>query len=125
MRYQLTMNERLFRVTLIAVAAVFTAAFGWLIIPPLMANPDVVGAFAAGFVNPYASGYSADVVACWAILCAWVLHERRAHGVRHGLWCLALGVVPGVAVGFAVYLLLRTRQLNRFEASGLRGTNRP
>jgi hypothetical protein len=104
------MNERTFKTTIIAAAAVFTALFAYWCIPPIIADPDIIGAFAAGFVNPYSSGYSADVLACWVILSAWIIYERRAFGVRHGLWCIALGAIPGVAVGFAAYLLLRMRQ---------------
>ena len=74
---------------------------------------DLVGAFAAGFVNPYASGYSTDTLMCWAILSAWIIYERQRFGVRHGWWCIVLGVVPGVAVGFALYLLLRMRQVGK------------
>lgn len=107
------MTEDLFKTTIIAAAAVFTALFALWCIPPLIADPDIVGAFAAGFVNPYASGYAADTIACWVILSAWILYERRALNVRHGLWCIALGLVPGVAVGFAGYLLLRARQVAR------------
>lgn len=105
------MNQHSFKATIIAAAAVFTALFAYWCIPPLIADPDIIGAFAAGFVNPYSSGYSADVLACWVILAAWILYERRTLGVRHGLWFIALGVIPGVAVGFAGYLLLRMRQL--------------
>ena len=106
------MNQPAFKTTILAAAAVFTALFAYWCIPPLIANPDIIGAFAAGFVNPYSSGYSADVLACWVILSAWILYERRTLGIRHGLWCIALGVIPGVAVGFALYILLRMRQLN-------------
>jgi Terpene cyclase DEP1 len=105
------MNEQAFKATIIAAAAVFTALFAYWCIPPLIANPDIIGALAAGFVNPYSSGYSADVLACWVILSAWIVYERRAFGVRYGLWCILLGAIPGVAVGFAAYLLLRGRQL--------------
>ena len=65
------MTEPLFKAIIIAAAAVFTALFAYWCIPPQIANPDIVGAFAAGFVNPYASGYSADTIACWVILSAW------------------------------------------------------
>ncbi len=106
------MTELLFKAIIIAAAAVFTVVFAWWCIPPQIANPDIVAAFGAGFVNPYASGYAADTLACWVILSAWILYERRTRGIRHGLWCIALGVIPGVAVGFAGYLLLRTPQLN-------------
>jgi Terpene cyclase DEP1 len=105
------MDEPVFKTTIIAAAAVFTALFAYWCIPPLVAHPDIVGAFAAGFVNPYSSGYSADVLACWVILSAWILYERRTLGIRHGLWCILLGAIPGVAVGFSAYLLLRMRQV--------------
>ena len=75
-------------------------------------KPCILGAFAAGFVNPYASGYATDVVVCWVILAAWVAYEAKTHSVRNDGICLLLGNIPGVAVGFAVYLLLRERQLN-------------
>lgn len=107
------MNETAFKTTIVAAAAVFTALFAYWCIPPLIADPDIIGAFAAGFVNPYSSGYSADVLACWVILSAWILYERHTLAVRHGLWFIALGVIPGVAVGFAGYLILRTQQLAR------------
>lgn len=111
------MKQNAFKATIIAAATVFTALFAYWCIPPLIADPDIVGAFAAGFVNPYSSGYSADVLACWVILSAWILYERRTLGVRHGLWFIALGVIPGVAVGFAGYLLLRMRQLPHRETA--------
>lgn len=58
------MTEPLFKTTIIAAAAVFSALFAYWCIPPMMANPDLIGAFAAGFVNPYSSGYAADTLAC-------------------------------------------------------------
>ncbi|MBX2799248.1 MAG: DUF2834 domain-containing protein [Myxococcales bacterium] len=105
------MTERHFHIAIVLIALCFVAFFATVVLPPLFADPDVPGAFAAGFVNPYASGYSADVFACWGILVTWVLHERWAKGVRGGWICVLLGVVPGVAVGLAAYLVLRTRQL--------------
>jgi Terpene cyclase DEP1 len=105
------MTEPLFKTTIIAAAAIFIALFTYWCIPPLIADPDVIGALSAGFVNPYSSGYSADVIACWVILSAWILYERRVLGIRQGLWFIALGAIPGVAVGFAGYLLLRAKQL--------------
>ena len=82
-------------------------------IPPLVANPDIWGAFAAGFVNPYSSGYSTDVLVCWFVLAVWVVYEAKAYSIRHGWICLLIGIVPGVAVGFALYLLLRSKQLKQ------------
>ena len=105
------MGENLFKTTIIAAATIFLLIFALIVIPPLLADPDIAGAFAAGFVNPYASGYSSDVLACWAILAAWIVYEARALHIRHGWICVLLGIIPGVAVGFALYLLLRMRQL--------------
>jgi len=112
------MSARIFKTVIMVTATAFTLLFGWLIIPPMIAHPDIIGGFAAGFVNPYASGYSADVIACWVILTAWILYEARAHRVRHGWICVVLGLVPGVAVGFAVYLLLRMTQLGGDKSGG-------
>lgn len=110
------MSETMFRSLLWLAAAGFVVAFGVIVVPPLLANPDIWGAFAAGFVNPYASGYSTDVLICWLILAIWVLFEKQHYAVRHGWVCLLLGVVPGVAVGFALYLLLRQRQVHQTAA---------
>ena len=115
------MSERVLWALCVAIALGFTGVFCVVVLPPLLQNPDVLGAFAAGFVNPYASGYSADVFFCWATLAAWVAHEAKAYGVRHGWVCLVLGVVPGVAVGFALYLVLRSRQLSTCAADAERG----
>ncbi len=105
------MSERQFQVAISAVALAFTAFFCVVVVPPLIENPDVLGAFGAGFVNPYASGYSADLISCWLILAIWVVSEARSRSVKHGWVCLVLGVVPGVAVGLAAYLLLRQLQI--------------
>lgn len=110
------MSEPLFKATIIAAAAVFLGIFIMLVIPPQIADPDVVGAFAAGFVNPYASGYSSDVLACWVILAAWIAYEAKTLHIRHGWICALLGIIPGVAVGFALYLLLRMRQMKQRDA---------
>lgn len=112
------MSEGLFKLVIIAAAVVFTLLFTIWIIPPLIADPDVIGAFAAGFVNPYSSGYSADVLACWVILAAWIAYEAKALGIRHGWICALLGIIPGVAVGFALYLLLRLKQLRERSGQG-------
>lgn len=105
------MSESTFRATLFCAALFFTSFFAVVVVPPLVENPDILGAFAAGFVNPYSSGYSMDVFVCWAILAAWVVYEAKTYSVRKGWVCLLLGIVPGVAVGFAAYLLLRAKQI--------------
>lgn len=105
------MSRSVFTFIIIAAAAIFLAVFCVIVLPPVLVSGDVFGAFAAGFVNPYASGYSTDVLACWVILAAWIAYEAKALGIRHGWICAVLGIIPGVAVGFALYLLLRMRQL--------------
>lgn len=105
------MSESALRIALVAAALFFTIFFLLVVVPPFIENPDVWGAFAAGFVNPFASGFSTDVLVSWGILASWIVHEARAYSVRFGWVCLILGIVPGVAVGFAVYLLVRARQL--------------
>ncbi len=105
------MAEKVFQVSLVFVGLAFTLFFLFFVLPPLIDNPDIVGAIAAGFANPYAAGYSTDVVFCWLTLAIWVVFEARTRAIKNGWICLAVGVVPGVAVGFAAYLLLRTAQL--------------
>ena len=106
------MTDRIFEGLLILVAAVFTVFFAVTIVPALLESGDIVGAVLAGFVNPFAAGYSTDVILCWFVLLIWVLYERRQLGIRHGWICLLTGLVPGVAVGFPLYLVLRHRQLS-------------
>lgn len=104
------MSMQSFRLSLLFLAAAFTVAFVVICIPPFLENPDIIGAFAGGFVNPYASGYALDIFFTWGVLAAWVLYEAKAKGIRHGWVALVFGVVPGVAVGLAIYLLLRLGQ---------------
>ena len=105
------MSKKTFEIGITLVAIFFALFFCWVVIPPLIENPDITGALLDGFVNPYASGYSTDVICCWMILLIWVIYESPQ--VRYGWVCLLLGCVPGVAVGFAAYLLLRSRQLQK------------
>ena len=109
------MQHTHFRLALWAIIAGFTLFFMAVVVPPLWASGDVIGAFAAGFVNPYAAGYATDVLFCWAALAALVIYEAKALHIRHGWMCLLLGIVPGVAVGMALYFLLRHRQLSGAE----------
>lgn len=103
------MKKRLFKISLLMVALVFTIIFIVVVIPPFIESPNILAAFKAGFVNPFAAGYSFDVFCCWFILLFWVLYDYPK--VKYGWVSLIIGVIPGVAVGFAVYLLLRTSQL--------------
>lgn len=104
-----------FRTLLVLLGGAFAVAFCIIVVPPLLASGDIVGAALGGFVNPYASGYSLDTILCWCVLAVWVLHERQTLGMRGGWIALLLGLVPGVATGFAYYLFVRTRQLKTAE----------
>lgn len=109
--------DRIFRLALWALALAFTVAFFVVVGPQTMADAELwkanpVYGFLQGFVNPYASGYSLDIFFSYAVLAAWVIYEAVARKVKHGWIALVLGVVPGVAVGLASYLLIRGRQLS-------------
>lgn len=107
------MNDNVFKLLLIFVAIIFSLIFCVVVMPPLIDNPDVLAALAAGFVNPYASGYSFDVILCWAALAIWVIYEAKVLSVRFGWACLLLGLFPGVAVGMSLYLILRMGQIHQ------------
>lgn len=105
------MTRTTFKILVSLIGIGFAVAFGILVIPPLLDSGDVLGAFAGGFVNPYASGYALDAILTWCVLAVWVIYEagpRRR--VKHGWVALVLGVVPGVATGLAAYLLIRSRR---------------
>ena len=95
------MNASAFKLLLVILGLGFAILFSIIVLPPLFAAPDIIGALAAGFVNPYASGYALDAIFCWAVLAVWVIYEAKARGVKHGWVALMLGIVPGVATGFA------------------------
>lgn len=103
------MNRKIFTALMVVFGCGFALAFSAIVIPPLMESGDIIGAFAAGFVNPYSTGYSLDAIFCAFILSAWVLYERTTTNVRHGWIAIPLCFVPGVATAFAIYLLLRLR----------------
>lgn len=110
------MSEKLFRITIIFLSLLFATYFLLIVVPPLIADPNVPAAFAAGFVNPYAAGYAGDVIVCWLILTVWVWYEASSLNIKYGWICILLGIVPGVAVGFGLYLSIRTRQFNSQSA---------
>ena len=89
----------------------FAAFFFITLGPSLLENPDVFAAFKAGYVNPYSSGFATDAIACWFVLAAWVVYEKFENGIKHGWVALLIGLVPGVATAFALYLVIRMRQL--------------
>lgn len=106
------MSESVFKSLLWILGLGFAAAFAYLCIPALLENPDIIGAFGAGFVNPFSSGYALDAIMCWWVLTVWVIYEAKNLGVKHGWLAVLLGVAPGVATGFAAYLLIRMRQIS-------------
>lgn len=103
---------RLFELLVASLGLAFAIAFCAVVLPPLIESGDIAGAFAAGFVNPYASGYSLDTIVCGLILLVWVAHERATLGVRHGWLVVPLAIAPGVASAFAAYLIIRARQID-------------
>lgn len=105
------MSKSIFESVIAGLGATFAVLFAIIVVPPLLQSGDIVGAFAAGFVNPFSTGYSLDVILCALILFVWVIYERRAAGIKHGWIAIPLSFVPGVATGFAFYLVLRSRQL--------------
>ena len=107
------MPRSVFEVIVISLGVAFTIAFFVIVVPPLLESGDIIGAFAAGFVNPFSSGYSLDVILCAFILFAWIIYERSALGIKYGWIAIPLSFAPGVATGFAFYLVLRMRQLDR------------
>ena len=109
----------LYHSIIVVIAGVFTAYFLTVIIPELLVDKDIIGAFLAGFVNPYATGYSLDVFACWLFLLAWVVHERGTLKVQNGWMALILGIVPGVIVGLVAYTIIRRGQVHVSAAADL------
>lgn len=105
------MSKRVFEWIMFLLGAIFTIIFAVVVMPPLIESGDVIGAFAAGFVNPYSSGYSTDVFVCGAILFVWIFYERSKLGIKHGWIAIPISFVPGVATAFAAYLIIRSRQL--------------
>lgn len=110
------MTKTAFECLVAILGAVFAIAFCVIVVPALLESRDVIGAFAAGFVNPFASGYSLDAIICALILITWAMYERKALNIKYGWVVIPLSFVPGVATAFAAYLVIRSRQLPRVEA---------
>ena len=91
----------IYRYSLVLIAIGFAAFFFITLGPLLIQNPDVVEAFKAGYVNPYSSGFATDAIACWFVLTVWVIYDYRKHNIQYGWVAVLLGLVPGVATGFA------------------------
>lgn len=102
--------KKAYQFILVTIGISFALFFFITLGPLLIENPNVISAFKAGYVNPYSSGFATDAIACWFVLTAWVIYDYRKHKIQHGWVAVLLGLIPGVATGFAVYLLLRLKQ---------------
>lgn len=111
------MSNTLYRSMLWILALGFAVAFCIIALPAALQETNPLRFVTDAYVNPYSSGYATDTLSCWAVLAVWIIHEARTEDVRHGWVALLLGVVPGVATGFAVYLLLRSKQKDLRSAS--------
>ena len=99
-------------ISFLGIVGIGFAAYFFITLGPLLIeSPNVVEAFQAGYVNPYSSGFATDAIACWLVLATWVIYEKFEKGVKHGWIALLIGLVPGVASAFALYLVMRMRQL--------------
>lgn len=106
------MTDRSFRTALLALAAIFTVIFAFIVPPALIGDGlDFWGGARDTFVNPYAAGVSVDVLMTYAVLVVWVTYEARTKQVRRGWIALVLGLVTGATVALAAYLLIRARQI--------------
>ena len=56
------MSKIVFESLVLLFAAAFSLVFLFVVVPPLLESGDIIGAFAAGFVNPFSAGYSTDVI---------------------------------------------------------------
>lgn len=110
------MNNNLLRGLVAVIGGAFTLAFFIIVFPAFLNKPNLCGAFRAGFVNPFATGFALDAIACWLILCVWMLHERR-EGVWYRWSVILLGLVVGVAAGLSLYLFFRLKNDRRQVSS--------
>lgn len=102
---------------ILAILGIGFALFFFITIgPPFLNDPNLIEACKAGYVNVYSSGFATDAVMCWMVLAAWVVYEKFEKGIKHGWIALLLGLVPGVATAFALYLIMRMRQQEKVAA---------
>jgi len=104
-------NKKMFRLLLWMLIILFSLFFFISFLPHVISDANIIIVLQSGFVNPYATGYSIDLIATWLVLIVLVLHESHTHKIKGGWLCILLGLVPGVVVGWAAYLLLRSKQI--------------
>lgn len=96
----------------ITLAVAFMAVLVVVAVPTFVDDGlDIVHAVDQAFVNPYSSAFTIDILFTYAIFFAWVVYEAQYRDVRHGWVALVLGLVIGVAVGLASYLLIRHKEI--------------
>lgn len=105
------MNEVNFKRGIIASTVIFLLVFLFYTLPYAIELDDFIQVSLAGFVNPISSGWATDVIAFWFIMSFWIFFEAKQYQVKWGWICLPLGIVPGVAFGFCLYLIIRHKQV--------------
>jgi len=109
------MKESTFKLLLILIAIGFVVFAAVVFFAPIIENPDIIGVLKAGFVNPYATAYSVDLIACWVVLIIWIIFERNQLKIKNGWVCIPIGLTLGVVVGLVIYLLLRMSYFSKIE----------
>ncbi|TGK05111.1 DUF2834 domain-containing protein [Leptospira langatensis] len=104
------MTKSAFQYIISFFGILFALSFVYFVVPPLLQDFDPIGAALGGFVNPFSTGYSLDIICTWFVFSTWVLYEAKTKGIRRGWIAILLGVVPGVATGMAFYLIIRMKQ---------------
>ena len=105
------MPETRFDWVLIGLSAVFVAVFSVAVAPTFFGDQlNVVTAAEGMFANAYATWASIDAIFTWLVLAVWIVYENEYRGVRHGWIALVVGLI-WVAVGLAIYLLVRHREI--------------
>lgn len=107
------MTERHLLFSVGAIGMAFALVFSITVAPLLFRNLDPLGAIAAGFVNPYSTGFALDTLSSWLVLTVWIVHEARTLNIRYGWVAVLVGLIPGTVTGLAFYLILRTVQLKQ------------
>ncbi len=106
-----SMTEKIYKTLLVILGTTLTLAFVVIVMPSLLEDFDIIAVVMAGFVNPFSSGFALDAIMCWYVLAVWIWYEAATYKIKHGWICLPIAVAPGVATGFALYLLLRHKQV--------------
>lgn len=109
------MNESTFKALIILIAVGFVVFAAIVFFAPIIENPDIIGVLKSGFVNPYATAYSVDLIACWVVLIIWIIYERNNLQLKNGWVCIPIGLTLGVVVGLVIYLLLRMSHFSKIE----------